>query len=63
VKSPIIVKNDNVSTTVMSGYASTGVRTRDVDKRYYVVREFIEDGFVKVDFVRSVENDSDLIMK
>jgi hypothetical protein len=47
----------------MSENASTGFRTRHVDTRYHFVREFIEDGFIKIEFVRSVENDSDLFTK
>jgi hypothetical protein len=31
--------------------------------RYHFVREFIEDGFIKIEFFRSVENDSDLFTK
>jgi hypothetical protein len=43
--------------------ASTGVRTRHVETRYHFVREFIEDGFIRVEFVRSVENDADIFTK
>jgi hypothetical protein len=63
VKIPIIVKTDNVGAIFMSENASTGVRTRHVDTRYHFVREFIEDGFIKIEFVRSVENDSDVFTK
>jgi hypothetical protein len=31
-----------------------------IDTRYHFVREFIEDSFIKVEFVRSVENDTDI---
>ena len=63
VKLPIVVKTDNVGAIFMSENASTGVRTRHVDTRYHFVREFIEDGFIKIEFVRSVENDSDVFTK
>jgi hypothetical protein len=43
--------------------ALTGFRTRHVDTCYQFVREFIEDGFIKIEFVRSAENDSDLFTK
>jgi hypothetical protein len=39
--------------------ALTDFRTWHVDTRYHFVREFIEDGFIKIEFVRSAENDSD----
>ncbi len=47
----------------MSENALTGVRTRHVDTRHHFVREFIEDGFIKVEFVRSVENDAGIFTK
>jgi hypothetical protein len=46
----------------MSKNASTGFRTWHIDTRYHFVREFI-DGFIKIEFVRSIENDSDLFTK
>jgi hypothetical protein len=54
---------DNIGAIFMSENALTGFRTRNVDTRYHFVREFIEDGFIKIDFFRSVENDSDLFTK
>jgi hypothetical protein len=63
VNLPIVVKTDNIAAIFMSENASTGFRTRHVDTRYHFVREFIEDGFIKIEFVRSVENDTDLFTK
>ena len=63
VELPIIVKTDNVGAIFMSENASTGVRLRHVDTRYHFVREFIEDGFIKIEFVRSTENESDVFTK
>ena len=47
----------------MSENASTGFRTRHVDTRYHFVREFIDTGFIKIEFVRSVENNSNVFTK
>jgi hypothetical protein len=47
----------------MAENSLTGVRTRHVDTRYHFIREFIEDGFIKVEFVQSVENDADTFIK
>jgi hypothetical protein len=63
VKLPIVVKTDNLGAIFMSENASTGVRTSHVDTRYHSVREFIEDNFIKIEFVRSVENNSDVFTK
>jgi hypothetical protein len=59
VNIPIVVKTDNIGAIFISENASTGFRTWHVDTRYHFFREFIEDGFIKIKFVRSVENDSD----
>jgi hypothetical protein len=63
VNLPIVVKMDNIGAIFMSENALTDFRTWHVDTHYHFVREFIKDGFIKIDFVRSVENDSDLFTK
>jgi hypothetical protein len=63
VNLPIIIKTDNIGAIFMAENSSTGVRIRHVDTRYHFICEFIEDGFVKVEFVRSVENDADIFTK
>jgi hypothetical protein len=63
VNLPIVVKTDNIGAIFMSENALTGFRTWHMDTRYHFTREFIEDVFIKVKFVRSVENDSDLFTK
>jgi hypothetical protein len=63
VNLPIVVKTDKIGAIFMSGTALTGFCTHHVDTRYHFVREFIEDGFIKIEFVCSVKNDSDLFTK
>jgi hypothetical protein len=63
VNLPILVKTDNIAAIFMSENASTGFCTRHVDTRYHFVREFIEDGYTKSEFVRSAKNDSDSFTK
>jgi hypothetical protein len=60
VNLPIVVKTDNIVAICMSENSLTGFRTWYVDTRYHFVREFIKDGFIKIKFVRSVKNYSDL---
>jgi hypothetical protein len=60
---PIVVKTDNIGTLFMSQNSSTGVRTRHVDTRYHFMREKIEDGIIKMEFVESLDNDSDIFTK
>ena len=45
-------------------HKSTGShRTRHVDVRYHYVREYVEEGTVKIVFVKSAENVADIFMK
>jgi hypothetical protein len=63
VNLPIVVKTDNIRAIFISENASTGFHTHQVDTCYHFVREFIEDGFIKIEFIRSVENDSDFLQR
>ena len=63
VELPIVVKTDNIGALFMSQNSSTGVRTRHVDTRYHFIRENVEDGIVRVEFVKSCDNDSDIFTK
>ena len=63
VKLPVIVRVDNVGAIFMSENVSTSSRTKHVDTRYHFVREFVEEGFVKIIFVRSEDNISDPFTK
>jgi hypothetical protein len=63
IEPPIIVKTDNIGAMFMAQNTSSGVRTRHVDTRYHYIRENVEDGIIKIEFVRSMENDSDIFTK
>jgi hypothetical protein len=63
IKFVIDTKTDNIGAIFTSENASTGFRTLYVDTRYHFVREFIDDGFIKIEFVRLAENDSYLFTK
>jgi hypothetical protein len=63
VNVPIVVKTDNIEAIFISENALTGFCTWHVDTHYHFVREFIEDGFIKIKFILSVKFDSDLTTK
>jgi hypothetical protein len=63
IKKPIIVYADNIGAIFMSENASATSRTRHVDARYHFVREFVEEGFLKIVFVKTTENKSDMFTK
>ena len=43
----------------MAENVSTSQRKKHIDTRYHFVREFVEEGFIKIIFVRTKENRSD----
>ena len=63
VKLPIIVYVDNLGTIFMSENVSVSNRTKHVDIRYRFVQEFVLDGFIKIIFVRTNNNDADIFTK
>jgi len=60
---PITVNVDNIGAIYLTKNATTGSRTKHVDTRYHFVREYVEDGIIKVVFVRSEDNHSDIFTK
>ena len=63
VKLPIIVRVDNVGAIFMTKNITTTGCSKHVDIRYKFVTEYIEDGIIKVIFVKSADNDSDIMTK
>ena len=63
MKLPIAIRVDNIGAIFMSGNVVVSQRTKHIDVRYHFVREFVYDGFIKVIFVRTTENDADLFNK
>jgi hypothetical protein len=57
---PVVVRVDNVGAIFMAeNETSSSARTRHIDIRWKFVKEFVEDGFVKIVFVPTAENVSD----
>ena len=63
VELPIIVRVDNVGAIGLSKNLSTSQRTKHIDIRYHFVREFVEDEFIKIIFVKSEDNHADIFTK
>ena len=59
IEFPITVHVDNIGTIFMAENATATARTRHIDARYHFVREYVEDGHIRVKFVRTGENQSD----
>ena len=63
LKLPIVIRVDNIGAIFMSENVAISNRTKHVDVRYHFVREFVQDGSIKVIFVKSEDNDADLFNK
>lgn len=60
---PVVVQVDNIGAIWLANNKTTSDRTKHVDVRAHFTREFIEDGKIKIVFVRSKDNDADLFTK
>lgn len=60
---PIKVRVDNIGAIFMSENASATARTKHVDIRSKYVREYAVNGVLKIIFVRSDKNDTDIMTK
>ena len=63
IKLPMIVRMDNVSAIYLSQNWVSGGRTKHIDIRHHFVREYQEEGKVKIIFVAGSKNDADLFTK
>ena len=63
IQLPVEVRVDNVGAIFMSKNVTTTSRTKHVDIRSKYVREYAEDGIIKIVFVKSEDNDSDIMTK
>ena len=60
---PITVRVDNIGAIYLSNNASSTTRTKHIDTHYHFVKDYVEDGIVKIKFVESENNDVDLFTK
>ena len=60
---PIKVQVDNVGAIWLANNSSVSERTKHVDLRAHFVRDMIKDQVIEINFVKSAENDSDIMIK
>jgi hypothetical protein len=63
VELPIIIRVDNVGTIFLGNNFSVGQRKKHIDIRTHFVRKNIEDDILKLIFIRSEDNDTDIFTK
>jgi hypothetical protein len=59
VKTPVLVRVDNMGAIFMTENTSSNSRTRHIDTRWHFVRELVEDKTVEIVFVKSGDNKAD----
>ena len=60
---PIVVRCDNVGAIFLGYNAKTSQRTKYVDMKAHFIREYVDQGIVKIIFVKSEDNVSDIWTK
>ena len=63
IQLPVIVRVDNVGAVFMAKNITTTGRTKHVDIRTKYVNEYVEDGMVKIIFVKTEDNLADCLTK
>jgi len=63
VKLPITVRVDNIGAMFMAENIAVSGKTKHVQVRYRFVNDLIEEGFLEVVFVGTLDNDADLFTK
>jgi hypothetical protein len=63
VKFPIFETSNNVGVIFIAENSITRVCIRHADTRYHFVQEYIVDAFIKIVFVKSMENNADNFTK
>jgi len=59
----IRVNVDNIGVIFLAENQNSSDCTKHVDIRYHFIRQYIKDGTIMIEFVRSSENDSDIFTK
>mmetsp|Transcript_30247 Transcript_30247/g.60202 ORF Transcript_30247/g.60202 Transcript_30247/m.60202 type:complete len:87 (+) Transcript_30247:281-541(+) len=63
VEVPITVRVDNMGAIFMAENMQVSQRTKHIDTRLRFVNQYIDDGFIKIKFVGTDDNDADLFTK
>ena len=63
LKLPMTLWVDNAGAIYLANNHTTGQRTKHIDIRAHYVRELINNGYLKVVFIKSEDNDADIYTK
>ena len=62
-KKPIDVFVDNIGAIFLTENRNSGEKTKHIDVKYHYIREQIDEGLIKIKFVKSQDNPADLFTK
>jgi hypothetical protein len=54
---------DNVGAIFIGTNVTVSQRSKHIDVRYHFVREYVHEGFIRIIFVRTKDNDADIFTK
>ncbi len=63
MQNPIIIQVDNIRAIFMDQNVTTTSQSKHVDVRYKFVNKYVDNGIVKIIFIKSKENDTNLFIK
>ena len=63
VEYPIVIELDNAGEIFLANNKALGQRTKHIDTHYHFTREYVEDGIIKIRYVRTDDNTSDVMTK
>ena len=63
IELPIRVNVDNIGAIFLAENQNSSDHTKHVDIRYHFIRQYIKDGTIMIEFIRSSENDSDIFLR
>jgi hypothetical protein len=59
----IVVECDNKGAIYLSKNKTLGTRTKHIETRYHIVREYVEIGVLKIVYVKTGDNKADIMTK
>ena len=62
-KYPVTIRVDNIGAIFMASNITTTCHTKHVDIKYQYVNDNVEDRVVKIVFIKSADNDSNILIK
>ena len=63
VQLPIVVRVDNIGAIFIGSNVAVSQRSKHIDVRYHFVHEFVHEGFIRIIFVKTRDNDADIFTK